>query len=105
MSQPQWHLIAYDIRDVKRLRRVHTCLQQCAFALQRSVFLWQGDARQLAVLKQQLSQLINPLEDDIRGYPMACGEPIHCWGKLPFMEGMFMEGLPRLEIHPLPGQY
>lgn len=104
MSQPQWQLIVYDIRHEKRLRRVHRLLQRCAFALQASVFAWHGDYRQLQCLKKALARLIDPKEDDVRGYPLLSDHGIIWWGKNPLPEGLHVEGFPTLERRGIFGQ-
>lgn len=104
MSAPAWYLIAYDVRDPKRLRRVQRYLRTCAYALQESVFAWQGDHRQLAELKQQLTRLIRPSEDDVRGYPVPEGQAILWWGNLPMPQGIVDEGAPRLDLQDAPAQ-
>ncbi|GIX36646.1 MAG: hypothetical protein KatS3mg126_2425 [Lysobacteraceae bacterium] len=63
-------LIGYDIRDPGRLRRVHRLLGKHALPLQYSVFLFCGDARQLARLLDRLVPLCDGKEDDLRAYPL-----------------------------------
>lgn len=92
MHTPQWYLIQYDIRCKKRLQRVHRTLKRCAYALQKSVFAWYGTAPELAVLQQQLTQLINAKEDDVRGYRIR--EPLLLFGQLSFIEGAYFAGYP-----------
>ena len=97
MSDTQWQLIVYDIRDIKRLRKVHGLLKRCAFALQASVFVWQGSPRQLQQLKSELARLIDPKVDDVRGYPLPAEHDIVWWGKKPLPAGLHIEGFPTLE--------
>ncbi|MGY4878191.1 CRISPR-associated endonuclease Cas2 [Vreelandella aquamarina] len=97
MSDPQWQLIVYDIRDIKRLRKVHSLLKRCAFALQASVFAWHGTPRQLQQLKSELASIIDPKVDDVRGYPLLAEHDIIWWGKKPLPAGLHIEGFPTLE--------
>ncbi|MDP4559158.1 CRISPR-associated endonuclease Cas2 [Halomonas meridiana] len=97
MSDTQWQLIVYDIRDVRRLRKVHSLLKRCAFALQASVFAWNGSPRELQQLKHELTRIIDPKVDDIRGYPLLAGHEILWWGRSPNPDGVHIEGFPALE--------
>jgi CRISPR-associated protein Cas2 len=59
------HVVAYDIRDPKRLRRVaKTCLD---FGCRRqlSVFLCRITATDLVRLKSRLEDIIEPKEDQV----------------------------------------
>ena len=66
----QWFLLVYDIRDDKRLRRLHRLIKKEGIALQRSVFLIHANQSQLkkimAVVKKQTATLV----DDVRLYPL-----------------------------------
>lgn len=97
MSDTAWYVIAYDIRDPQRLRRVQRLLRSCGYTLQESVFAWEGDHRQLADLKQQLLRLIRENEDDVRGYPMLAGHDILWWGALVLPLGIVDESSPRID--------
>lgn len=70
-QRQHWYLIAYDVRDPKRLRRVHYHIRKHAFALQESVFLVRTDQRGLAALEDQLRKLVDPRTDDLRRYPVT----------------------------------
>ena len=45
MATKQWHLVSYDVRDPKRLRRVAKALESYGTRLQYSVFRCRLDAR------------------------------------------------------------
>lgn len=98
MSEAQWYVIAYDIREPRRLRKVQRCLRGCGYALQESVFAWQGDNRQLRELQKRLSALIRAEVDDVRGYPVMKGQGILWWGNLPLPGGVIDEDAPRIEL-------
>ncbi|AGA89195.1 CRISPR-associated endoribonuclease Cas2 [Thioflavicoccus mobilis 8321] len=72
-----WSLIAYDIRDPRRLRRVHLCLRRQALAVQKSVFLIEADERRLAEILAELRRRADNREDDIRLY--AIPDPAAIW--------------------------
>lgn len=101
MQKSHWYLIQYDIRHPKRLRRVHRLLKTCAFALQESVFAWQGTLNQLDNLQQQLQKIINAKEDDIRGYRIRY--PLMLFGELPFTSDTYFAGFPPSQ--PCPAEY
>lgn len=92
MPTAQWYLIQYDIRCKKRLVRVYRTLSSCAYALQRSVFAWYGTAEALNALQQQLSNIINAKEDDIRGYRIK--NPLLLFGQSCFVDGAYFAGFP-----------
>ena len=66
----QWHLLAYDVRDEKRLRKVHYYLRKRAVPLQKSVFLLHCSAADLATTLQGVRERAHLREDDIRLYPV-----------------------------------
>jgi CRISPR-associated protein Cas2 len=68
MASPKVWLVAYDIRDPKRLRRVHRFMVNWGTSLQFSVFAVEARAKDLARLKAGLFKRINPDEDDLRIY-------------------------------------
>lgn len=63
-----WYLIAYDIREPKRLRRVHYCLRKQALALQKSVFAIETDPIHLEEVLARVREIADAHEDDIRLY-------------------------------------
>ncbi|WP_200388040.1 CRISPR-associated endonuclease Cas2 [Thiocapsa imhoffii] len=77
MHRTHWSLIAYDIRDPKRLRRIHRLLRKRAVAVQQSVFLIEADADTLAAIVEELRAHANTRTDDIRLY--AIPHPAALW--------------------------
>jgi CRISPR-associated protein Cas2 len=63
-----WYLIAYDVRDPKRLRRVHYYLRKQALAVQKSVFMVQTDPEGLAAIETELQARVKARDDDLRLY-------------------------------------
>ena len=63
MAARQWHLISYDVRDPKRLRRVAKTLESYGTRLQYSVFRCRLDARMLERLHWQLTQIMEDVDD------------------------------------------
>ncbi len=76
-NSKRWYLIAYDIRDPKRLQKVHRHLKRRAVALQKSVFLIHGHRQDVAALRDALRGLADGREDDIRLYPIS--SPDRLW--------------------------
>ena len=58
-------IVAYDICNPKRLRRVHKITKAFGESIQYSVFLCRLDKSRLTKLKTQLSREINQEEDQI----------------------------------------
>lgn len=63
-------LVCYDIRDPRRLRRVHRCCRQWGMPLQRSVFACALKGNDLDVMINELVGLMDERVDDIRIYPI-----------------------------------
>ena len=62
-------VISYDIRDIKRLRRVAKILEQEAMRFQYSIFIYYDATYfQLKKLLEKLVDEINENEDDLRVY-------------------------------------
>lgn len=87
-------LIAYDIRDEKRLRRVHKFVSRHARALQYSLFVADLDEAGLAVLIAGLTERADPRADDVRIYALH-GATTGAWkGPLPEGDGTWLFGSP-----------
>lgn len=56
-------LIAYDVRDSRRLRKIQRWLQQHAHPLQRSVWLFDGGEAGWAQCLQGMQQRLDPQAD------------------------------------------
>jgi CRISPR-associated protein Cas2 len=79
MTEPRkhWYLIAYDVRDDKRLSRVHRYLRKRALAVQKSVFLIHTEPRAIAEIEDGLRALADQRQDDLRLY--AIPGPAAVW--------------------------
>lgn len=78
MAQKHWHLITYDVRDPKRLRRVAKKLEGYGTRIQYSVFRCRLDRISLEKLHWELNQILDKT-DDLLVIPL-CGE---CAGQVP----------------------
>ncbi len=64
-------LVAYDIADAKRLRRVFKLLKAYGVAVQYSVFECRLSSAQYKALYQALLAATDPVEDRIHIYPIC----------------------------------
>ncbi len=64
------YLIAYDIRDPRRLVRIHRYLRRHAVPVQYSVFVGRLTGRHLARVTAGIEQIIDARRDDVRIYPL-----------------------------------
>lgn len=58
-------MVAYDIRDEKRLRAVHKTIKAYGWALQYSVYVCDLDYMELMALRTDLGAVIHHAEDSI----------------------------------------
>ena len=70
LNQPLRYLIAYDIRNPKRLIRVHRFLRREGMPVQYSVFTAQLTQRKLDRVRDGLQSIIDERADDVRIYPL-----------------------------------
>lgn len=75
------YLVCYDITDEKRLGKVFRFLKGRGLHLQYSVFLCKLTWPELGEVKERLSTLINPKEDDIRIYPLPADGKVTVMGQ------------------------
>ncbi|MYG94115.1 MAG: CRISPR-associated endonuclease Cas2 [Acidimicrobiia bacterium] len=59
------YLVAYDIRDSKRLRKVHKTMLGYGWSMQYSVFICDLDVMELIAMKTELAEVIHHAEDSI----------------------------------------
>lgn len=88
------YVICYDICDPRRLARLARYLVKRAVRMQYSVFLFQGDDRQLERCIQGAAELIDPQEDDLRVYPLPVRGLKARLGRPILPEGILYSGLP-----------
>jgi len=77
MQTPGWYLVAYDITEPKRLRRVHRYLRQHGLSVQESLFFLCRTEAGLVDLLDDLAALMHLLRDDLRAYPVE--HPSRVW--------------------------
>lgn len=91
MTQRRRHLVAYDIADKKRLRRVHRKLNGYGDPLQYSVFVCDLSPVERRLLLRDLVELINHREDrvmlaDLGPVDGRAGEAVEFLGVRPAVE-------------------
>jgi CRISPR-associated protein Cas2 len=59
------YLVAYDIRDDRRLRTVATCVEGYGYRIQYSVFLCDLSEMEVIEMRGELEQLIKTTEDSV----------------------------------------
>jgi CRISPR-associated protein Cas2 len=64
------YIVAYDVRDDRRLRRIYSYLRQKAVHVQYSVFVAHLARGGVERLLDELRNLIDEREDDVRIYPL-----------------------------------
>ena len=69
-SGKQWVIIAYDVRDPRRLRQVHYFLKKQATALQKSVFMLSATQKQITGVLSGIKSRVDGRVDDVRLYPI-----------------------------------
>lgn len=69
-QRPGWYLIAYDIGEPRRLQRVHRLLKRRALPVQESVFFFQGHEGALLRVLDEVADIMNHREDDLRAWPV-----------------------------------
>lgn len=75
------YLICYDIRQSKRLQRIHKWLTKHATALQYSVFLAKLSPAELQQVRTGLEKLMDTSEDDVRIFAVQAPEKAFIIGK------------------------
>lgn len=92
LNQPRRWLIAYDIRDQRRLARVHRFLTREAVPVQYSVFVAWGSLADMRRLADELQGRIDERFDDVRIYPIPEIPLVHMIGKTALPEDVWLLG-------------
>ena len=87
------YCVCYDIREPRRLRRVHRCLRGWGTPLQYIVFHCYLTPRQRKDLVDELSAQIRHAVDDIRIYSIEPQAPVSYIGVPPLPDGLILERL------------
>lgn len=73
-NQPKAWLVAYDIRQPRRLRRAHRLLRKEGVPAQYSAFSVEATDAQIERLLERLRTVVDERADDVRAYHV----PAHC---------------------------
>jgi CRISPR-associated endonuclease Cas2 len=69
------YLVAYDIAEPSRLRRVARALERHALRCQKSVFLFRGDQAAVEALLDLIAPRLHPDEDVVQAWKLALDQP------------------------------
>lgn len=101
LNEPRNWLIAYDIADPRRLRRVHRFLCSQAVPVQYSVFATRATPMKTGLIRAGLAEIIDAGEDDVRIYPVPEPANLAVFGKKALPEGLsVIDGRSRLALAP-----
>jgi CRISPR-associated protein Cas2 len=70
MKAQATYLVAYDIRNPRRLGRIYRLCKRAGLHLQYSVFLLRASPLKMNQFIRELESLIEPRRDDVRIYPV-----------------------------------
>ncbi len=82
-------LVAYDIKNPRRLRQIHKLLKNWGIPLQKSLFIVSGN-QDIIELREKLKKTMDQSEDDIRLYPIYQDSLIWKWEKNNHLEGILL---------------
>lgn len=87
-------LIAYDIREPKRLSRLHRYLKKSAVPIEYSVFFATEDVRRLIRILAGAVEIIDMTVDDLRCYPLPVRGLRARLGRATLPAGIYYSELP-----------
>ncbi|MDR1945806.1 MAG: CRISPR-associated endonuclease Cas2 [Desulfovibrio sp.] len=87
-------VVGYDIRNPRRLQRVHRAMLKHAAPIEYSVFVLDGSTAAATRCMEEISRLIDPREDDLRCYPLPVRGVQFRLGKPTLPAGIVWTGLP-----------
>ncbi len=96
------YLVAYDIADPGRLRRVARFMERRAVRCQKSVFVFTGGAEAVEALLDAVTPLLVLDQDVVQAWALAGGQPICGRSRgaviVPFPDGVVLDGQDRLVV-------
>ena len=93
-------IVAYDVRQPRRLSRVHRLLKKHAVPVQYSVFWYEGTAVEVQRLFFQIAAVVDRRADDVRAYRVPLDTNIVTYGRPVFPDGVISVPAP-LDAPPL----
>lgn len=103
INRPSAWIVAYDVRQPRRLSRVHRLLKTHAVPVQYSVFWYVGTAIELRRLFLQIAQVLDRSEDDVRAYRVPLDTKIVAYGLPAFPDGVISDPSPLVVTRDRPG--
>ena len=97
-SQYNLRLICYDISDPRRLGRLYRYLCNQATPVQYSVFLAELTAKQLRQIVEDVSDIIDECEDDVRIYSLPPKTHFSRIGQPLFADGIILSLTSQCEL-------
>lgn len=88
------YVIAYDISDRNRWRKVHRILIEAALPIQYSVFLFNGSREEFERCRIAVTQLIDQRKDDLRFYELPKRGLKKRIGRAQLPSGLYFSGTP-----------
>lgn len=70
MADSRWHLVCYDVRDAKRLRKCAKHMEGYGTRVQYSIFRCWMNPTEVARLRWELTELLKP-EDEVLMIPLC----------------------------------
>jgi len=92
MSGGNRYLLAYDIADDARLRRVAAIAERHGVRVQYSVFIVRLTPSEIGRMVEELTKAIHPKQDDIRLYPLPRRPMWELYGAGLWPEGVSVSG-------------
>lgn len=95
MPMRRWtdYLACYDIREPRRLRRVHRCMRGWGTPIQYSVFHCRLTPGERKGMVADLEAVIDHSVDDVRIYAIQPGATLRVMGQSLLPEGLIVPGL------------
>ncbi len=99
-------LICYDIRDPKRLGRLHRYVKTFASPVQYSVYYFEGNLARLRRHLKDVEGYVNLKEDDVRAYPIPDRVYLETLGRGVMPSGVLLSSTksPGLEVLTRPAR-
>lgn len=90
LNEKRTWLIAYDISQPRRLARVHRYIKTVAAPAQYSLYVAEDTAQGIQRIRDELAQLIDPREDDVRIYQLPRRARIVHYGRRALPDGLLL---------------
>ncbi|WP_052501717.1 CRISPR-associated endonuclease Cas2 [Thiomicrospira microaerophila] len=94
-NNAKWHVLAYDIRHVRRLAKIHRIVKKVGLPFQKSVFLIHASEKRLQKILSLIEKYMDVNEDDVRTYPVESAQTIWVYG-LGLTPDLIMDSSPKI---------